>query len=486
MAKAILPNVDFTFDAVESEHYKEGGPGNYPREDVIFWVVVTGLEDENVTNLTINREYSTSQIPNNPRWQTTYYYTYYVVGIADNAFDGNTTLKKVNVRLWPYDGYGLGTSPFSSCTALEEVSIEAPNIPGSTFWNCTNLKKVTLQEGVKSIGYQAFYNTAIESITLPSTVDLLGMRAFENCSQLKDVTFNNCAIKEIPASLFSNCQALTKLTLPEGVTTLQPTIASGGNMSYIKLPSTIREIGTSMVMTKTPLTLECGVFDPADITLEPLVFWFNGDDFNFASQCTLIVPPGTKELYKEAKQWKSFGTIIEKTYLQNFCGTPYVDVFDLAYMHYEYASGALSYDYDINQDGIVDDADFTALQGVIFNAVYPPCSSFYPDNMLKTSVLPGKDINNNDVSGGATIDFDLSTDQQISAVQFDLRLPEGAYVYRTWGSDENYVTSYQRISNDIFRVIAIPLSNNGYCDYNTLTGDAKLVKVGIRGLGDDY
>ena len=482
-------NVDFTYDVVDSESYEEKDDGDmpYPRVYHTLYIVVTGVKD-NVTDLTIKGSYSETKKPNNPRWEPTHYYEYYVVGIADNAFDGNTTLKSARVSFRPDKGYGMGNSPFSSCTALEEVYITVPDIPGSTFWNCTRLKTVTLNKGVKSIGYQAFYNTAIESITLPETLDSRAMRAFENCSKLKSVTFDHCAVKEIPASLFSNCPALTSLTLPEGVTSLKPTIASGGNMSYIKLPSTIREIGMGMVMTKTPLTVECGVFDPADITLESLAFWFNSDDFSFTSQCTLIVPPGSKELYKAAKQWKSFGTIIEKTYDGSFCGTPYVDVFDYAYMNYNYASGNRPNKFDINQDGNINSADFTALGNLLLDAIYPPRTSFYTAAMLKETPSLELAINANTIGNGkyATIQMDLSTDKAISAVQFDLRLPQGAYITSTTGSDKNYYTVYGRISNDTFRVLAVPYGNNGPDSYNTVTGDTKLVKIGLRGMSDDY
>ena len=49
------------------------------------------------------------------------------------------------------------------------------------------LKKVTLNEGVKEIGDYAFDLEFLESVGLPSTLELLGHRAFFSCNQLMDI-----------------------------------------------------------------------------------------------------------------------------------------------------------------------------------------------------------------------------------------------------------------------------------------------------------
>ena len=54
--------------------------------------------------------------------------------------------------------------------------------------NCASLEKVTLHDGVLSIGYGAFYNcSAIESITVPAAVVNVGDQAFRSCKALKEL-----------------------------------------------------------------------------------------------------------------------------------------------------------------------------------------------------------------------------------------------------------------------------------------------------------
>lgn len=51
-------------------------------------------------------------------------------------------------------------------------------IDDSAFAMCTNLKTVILNEGLKKIGNYAFALTSIERIIIPSTVTQIGKRAF--------------------------------------------------------------------------------------------------------------------------------------------------------------------------------------------------------------------------------------------------------------------------------------------------------------------
>ena len=59
-------------------------------------------------------------------------------------------------------------------------------------WNDykSQIKRVVIGEGVTSIGFWAFADTAITSATLPSTIKDLSQGAFAYCSNLKKVTLN--------------------------------------------------------------------------------------------------------------------------------------------------------------------------------------------------------------------------------------------------------------------------------------------------------
>ena len=96
----------------------------------------------------------------------------------------------------------------------------------------TSLRSAVLNEGLERLGGHreecrnryvgVFCNTKIQKITLPSTLRVLEDDIFDNCRELKSVTFREGSRLEeitIPSSVitildeaFSNCKALTKIS----------------------------------------------------------------------------------------------------------------------------------------------------------------------------------------------------------------------------------------------------------------------------------
>ena len=84
------------------------------------------------------------------------------------------------------------------------------------FNRCNNLREVVFHEGLKIAG-SAFGNCkSLESITLPSTVTLLGSAAFGSCINLREVLFNN-GLQKIGGAAFQNCTSLSSITFPSTV-----------------------------------------------------------------------------------------------------------------------------------------------------------------------------------------------------------------------------------------------------------------------------
>lgn len=81
----------------------------------------------------------------------------------------------------------------------------------------TNLEKVTIPEGVKSIGKKAFYNCIkLESVNLPESVKSIDFWAFRDCTSLKNVTISEGA-KIIDSLAFADCSSLTSVEIPKSV-----------------------------------------------------------------------------------------------------------------------------------------------------------------------------------------------------------------------------------------------------------------------------
>ena len=71
-----------------------------------------------------------------------------------------------------------------------------------------DIKTVTVQSGVESIGdYAFYYHKALATVTVPETVSTIGFAAFEGCSTLSSVTLGNI-YAPVDGTAFRGCDAL--------------------------------------------------------------------------------------------------------------------------------------------------------------------------------------------------------------------------------------------------------------------------------------
>lgn len=80
------------------------------------------------------------------------------------------------------------------------------------FYQCTNLKKVVLPPHLKVMEKQCFSETALEEVRIPATVKTLGYGMFQKCSKLKEV-FLPHFITALPDRAFSLCTSLESIDL---------------------------------------------------------------------------------------------------------------------------------------------------------------------------------------------------------------------------------------------------------------------------------
>ena len=146
--------------------------------------------------------------------------------IATNTFKGCTAL-----RLLAIGGKvkRLHENSFRDCKSLEKVVLPSSveTIAKSAFEGCTELKEVTNSGGLKyineaafqfcykldtidlngviSIGARAFASTNFSELTIPSTVNTIGARAFINCDILEKVVIEE-GVEEIGEECFYSLQ----------------------------------------------------------------------------------------------------------------------------------------------------------------------------------------------------------------------------------------------------------------------------------------
>lgn len=154
-----------------------------------------------------------------------------LVNLNNYVFSGCTTLQTIVIP----QGVSQISGTFKDCISLENVIF--PNegftyIGNDSFNGCTKLKTIVLPDSLKNIGERAFYDCSnLVNITIPENVKYLGGSRNDNYFQGKGDVFAYCtALKSIniPDSIdlitsdcFYRCTSLKNIIIGSGVTYIQ-------------------------------------------------------------------------------------------------------------------------------------------------------------------------------------------------------------------------------------------------------------------------
>ena len=164
--------------------------------------------------------------------------------IRADAFNGCTSLKAITVPDGVKEIWG---GAFQNCTSLTKVILPddaniAPVNPsgtraGNTFMGCTALEQIELPKNLKVIGNNAFRESGLVLIRIPSQLTEIGANAFFKCSNLS-IIYIPASLQTIGASAFSECTSV-----------LYANIASGSPFSVSSDSAMIIKDGTTAVVS---------------------------------------------------------------------------------------------------------------------------------------------------------------------------------------------------------------------------------------------
>lgn len=162
------------------------------------------------------------------------------VGIADSAFNNINSIQLPSTLKY------IGNRAFINLSLVTYVNITEITLPeglitiGNEAFKSTHLTSVTIPGTVESVGVGAFANSKIEtaviepgvkeikndafygcsnltSVTIGDGLEIMGQYAFSNNDALTDVTIGE-EITELPYRTFSSCKFLKKIDLPDSLT----------------------------------------------------------------------------------------------------------------------------------------------------------------------------------------------------------------------------------------------------------------------------
>ena len=168
-----------------------------------------------------------------------------VVTIGYGAFNNCKELEYINLphRIESIAAYNFENTLYLKNMKTDEFGCKyADNILLDAVDN--GVKKIKIKDGTRVIAGETFANNKdIEEIFIPKSVEIILSQAFVDCSNLKKVTFEDgIKIEEIYGFTFVGCEKLENIELPKSLKSIYAYAFGGCAFKSIKIPENVEKL----------------------------------------------------------------------------------------------------------------------------------------------------------------------------------------------------------------------------------------------------
>lgn len=192
-------------------------------------------------------------ILNNPKTTETF----------NSQYTSADPITEVNYKIFG-DVIAIGPDMFDSCYGLTSIDIPRgiTRIDKRAFYYATNLTSITIPDTVYILGALCFYNTAIEEIQLPRSINYIGASVFDKCKIKKyKLSWIGNEIMPYTASRFPIIdETIFKIPYGETANYIAKNYPSD-RLEEVLIPDTITLTGTSIIETGDTDTITATLFD---------------------------------------------------------------------------------------------------------------------------------------------------------------------------------------------------------------------------------
>lgn len=182
------------------------------------------------------------------------------------------------------DGVLMGMKD-SSLTQIV-LPAEVKSIAPGAFWE-SNVESLALNEGLESIGVQAFArSTKLASVTFSSSLKVIGKHAFEDCVALTKLNLSKTKVEEIGSNAFRET-GLKEVAFPVSLKKIGSQAFLKTQLENVVLPEGVQEIGNEAF--REVVTLK-------SITLPNNIQKVGERAFNYSTQLMIVNYTGSMKL----------------------------------------------------------------------------------------------------------------------------------------------------------------------------------------------